>query len=422
MRQVVITGIGVVSPIGIGAAPFWESLVEGRSGVKPLGWTGTGDFPRLLGAEVRDFVPAQRIRQRKALKVMSRDIQLGVAAADMACADAGLADAGVEPDRLGVVFGADLIAVDLPELAEGYRACFGDAGYDKAAWGKKGLAAMYPLWMLKYLPNMPACHEGIMQDARGPNNTHTLGEVSGLTALAEAADVIRRGQADAMIVGGASSRVHPSVFLRNWSRQISRRCEVPEAACRPFDAARDGMVFGEGAAACILETQEGAHARGAKCLARVLASATAFEPPQPGQPVRGEAIRRVVRSALAIAGLQPAEIGHVNAHGLSTAMDDRIEAQAIRETLGDVPVSAPKGHFGNLGAAGGIVEMVASVLAFQHGVIPPILNYREPDPECPVRAIRGEPLPLGRPTAMLLNHSIAGQAVAVVLSGPDAGV
>ena len=305
MRDVVITGVGVVSPIGIGLPAFWGSLVEGRSGVRLLDWFRDQDLPSPLGADVPDFVPAQRIRQRKALKVMSRVIQLGVAAADMASAEANLSSAGFDPSRLGVIFGADMIAADLVELAEAYRACTNGGKFDFGSWGPHGLAAMYPLWMLKYLPNMPACHVGIFQDARGPNNTHTGGDISGLTAMAEAADLIRRGLADAVIAGATSSRLHPSIFLGNRSRQFSARRDAPATACRPFDADRDGMVFGEGAAAFIVEARERAQARGAKCLARILGSATALEPFQRGRPVRGDAIRRAIRSALASSGLAP---------------------------------------------------------------------------------------------------------------------
>jgi 3-oxoacyl-[acyl-carrier-protein] synthase II len=179
------------------------------------------------------------------------------------------------------------------------------------------------------------------------------------------------------------------------------------------------MVFGEGAAAVVLEAREHAQARGAKCLARILGSAAAFEPLQSGRATEGHAIRHAVRSALARSGLKPSEIGHVNAHGLGTVLDDRIEARAVREILGDVPVTAPKSYFGNLGAAGGVVEMVVSILGFQHRVVPPTLNYGQPDPECPIRVVHGRPMPLGRPTAMLLNHCGTGQAAAMVVAGPD---
>ncbi len=419
-REVVVTGMGVVSPIGVGVPAFWDSLAGGRSGVRRLDWARESDVPILIGGGLPAFDPAKFIRPRKSLKVMSRDIQLAVVVAEMAAAEAGLASAGIDPERLGVVFGADLIPADLFELVDAYRACAGNGPIDTRLWGEKALGAMFPLWMLKYLPNMPACHIGIAQDARGPNNTHTLAEVSGLTAVSEAVWIIQRGQADAMIAGGASSRLHPMVLLcNNISRQTSRRSDEPAAASRPFDADRDGVVYGEGAAAMFLETRRHAEARGAKCLARVLASAIAFESPRPERPLQGDAIRRAIRSALGACGLKPSDIGHLNAHGLSTTLDDRMEARAIRDTLGDVPVTAPKSYFGDLGAGGGAVEMAVSVLALQHGKVPPTLNYRRPDPECPVHVIHGQPCPVGRPTALLVNYSRGGQAIAVVLAGPE---
>jgi 3-oxoacyl-[acyl-carrier-protein] synthase II len=267
---------------------------------------------------------------------------------------------------------------------------------------------------------MPACHVGILHDARGPNNTLTLAEVSSLAALAEAAEIIRRGQADVVLAGGASSRIHPGVFLRNVGRQLSRRFADPAAACRPFDADRDGMVFGEGAAALVLEAREHAQHRGAegRVAARIHGCAAAFEPPRPGMPLRGDAIRRAIRGALAAADWEPGHVGHVNAHGLSTTLDDRLEAQAIRDTLGSVPVTAPKSYFGNLGAATGAVELAAGVLALRHRLVPPTLNYQRPDPECPVAVVRGQAVPLERPTVLALNHAASGQAIAVAL---DAG-
>ena len=418
-RDVVITGLGVVSPIGIGREAFWASLVEGRSGVRSLGWFSASEQPSPIGGQVPEFDPARYVRPRKALKLMSRDIQLAVAAADLACAEAGLAQGTVDPDRFGVVFGADMIAADLAELVGAYRACMVDGAFDFRRWGDRALADLFPLWMLKYLPNMPACHVGIIHDARGPNNTLTLAEVSSLAALAEAKEIIQRGQADVMLAGGASSRIHPTVLLRNASRQISRCYADPAGACRPFDADRDGMVFGEGAAVFVLESRRHAEARGAgaKILARVLAAACTFEPPREGQLLQGNAIRAAIRAALAAAAIGPGALGHVNAHGLGTTLDDRVEAQAIREILADVPVTAPKSCFGNLGAATGAVELAASVLALGKGMIPPTRNYHHPAPDCPIRVIHGRLEPALRPTALALNHAASGQAAAIVVAG-----
>ncbi len=415
-REVVITGIGVVSPIGIGNEPFWTSLCERRSGVRSLGLFTNSDLPATIGAKVVELHPERHVRPRKSLKVMSPEIQLAVVAADLACTDAGMDRSPVDPQRLGVVFGADMIACDLEEMVPAYRSCMGSGQFDFAQWGTSALPEMYPLWMLKYLPNMPACHIGIAQDARGPTNSLTLREVSSLAAIAEAMRVIERGQADAMIAGGTGSHVHPMMWGRMKIYRPSQHSGDPAAASRPFDADRNGLVHGEGAGAFVLEERRRAEARGAKVLARILGHAIAFEPHRPGQPLRGQAIRAVIGRALDDARLAPEEVGHVNAHGLSTRDDDEMEAQAIRDTLGDVPVTAPKSFFGNLSAGTGAVEMAASVLAFDKGLVPPTLNYERPDPKCPVNVVHGEPLKLPRPTALLLNHSHDGRSVAMVLA------
>jgi 3-oxoacyl-[acyl-carrier-protein] synthase II len=231
-RDVVITGLGVVCPIGVGQDAVWTSLVEGRSGIRSLGWFGD---PALgpLGAKISDFEPGKFVRPRKNLKVMSRDIQLGVAAADMACVEAGVIG-HVDPQRFGVLYGADMIAADLDELAPAYRACMGAGGFHFEDWGQKALADLFPLWMLKYLPNMPACHIAIAQDARGPNNSLTMSEVSSLAAFLEAADAIRRGMADVMIAGGTSSRLHPMVYLHWRAARTPNRGERATRSSRPW--------------------------------------------------------------------------------------------------------------------------------------------------------------------------------------------
>ena len=422
-QAIVVTGVGVVSPLGIGREPFWAALIEGRSGIRRLDLpTDPSDTPP-IGGVVADFDPKQYVRPRKSLKVMSRDIQLAFAAADLACVEAGLSERPVDSERLGVVFGASMIPCDLDELIGAYRACMMDGRFDFHRWGQAAMAELFPLWMLKYLPNMPACHIGIAQDARGPNNSITAGDVSTLSALAEASRVLERGQADAMIAGGVGTRLQPAQWVRNHVLGMSRRGDAPEAASRPFDAARDGLVAGEGAGSLFLETERNAQARGATILARVLGTAAAYEPHgtstwNAATSGRGTtAIRRAILDALGDAELQPDDLGFVVANGLGTLEDDRIEAQAIRETLGDVPVTAPKSYYGYLGAGCGALEAALGVLALRHGQVPPTLNYEQADPQCPVNIIHGRPMPLGRRAAMILGHSRQGQAVAVVLGG-----
>jgi 3-oxoacyl-[acyl-carrier-protein] synthase II len=187
---------------------------------------------------------------------------------------------------------------------------------------------------------------------------------------------------------------------------------------RPFDAQRDGQVCGEGAAAFVLERASHARARGAPILAKILGWSTTCDWRQ-GSGINGHGLEKAIASALDRAQLTPDRLGHVNAHGSSLRIEDRTEARAIAATLGEVPVTAPKSYFGNLGAAGGAVELVASVLAFENGLVPPTLNYRHPDPDCPVRVVSEEPLAPSAPTALAINWTGQGQAVALALSGAD---
>lgn len=415
--DIVITGLGVVSPIGIGRAPFAESLWAGRSGVGPLTRFDPSALAVRIAAEVQGYDAAQYVKPRKSLKLMSRDIMLSYGAAKLASEDAGLTRESIDPERLGVVFGADMMYCELPELVPVFLSCIEDGVFIRSRWGEMCSRELNPLWMLKYLPNMPACHIGIAHDARGPNNSITQGEASSLLALAEGVRTIARGAADVMIVGGGSSRLHPTPLLSRSDEYVSHRNDSPAAAARPFDAQRDGMVNGEGSAAFVIERRSIAESRGARILARVLGFSACFEPGSIGTCPTGTALRGALRTALAAAELQPKEIGHVNAHGLSTVPHDRMEAQAIHAELGDVPVTAPKSFFGNLGAGTGAVEMAASVLALESGKVPATLNYEKPDPQCPVCVVHGGPLKAEHNTALVINYTTLGQATAVVLAG-----
>jgi len=412
-EQVVVTGLGVVSPIGVGLAPFWSSLVAGRSGIRPLELFDASSLPIRIGGEVLDFDAKDRIRPRKSIKVMSRDIQFAFAAADEACTHAALAGA-TDPERFGVVFGSDLIQPDPIEAIGGYRASTVDGQFDFERWGQGAMPEIYPLWMLKHLPNMPACHIGIAFDARGPNNTITLGEVSSLSAIGEAMRVIGRGQTDVMISGGTGVRVQPTWMVRNSAAEASRRNDDPAGAARPFDLERDGDVFGEGSAAVILESRKSAQRRGATILAHVAGYGSAFgRDPQGG--TTSQAVRQSIERALADAELAPADIGFVVAQGRGTRRDDMLEAQGIRAALGDVPVTATKTYYGNVGSGGGALDVVAAIEALRHGEIPATLNYAHPDPDCPIAVVGGKPQPVAKPVAMVLSQTPMGQAVALVI-------
>ena len=344
--EIVITGVGAASPIGIGYDAFLQSLDQGTSGVRRLRVFDSPEFPVRVGAEVVGFDPKLHVAARKNLKVMSRSIQLAFASAQLAVAQARLSSSGVDPERFGVVFGADMMQLEPNELVDAFRPCVAEGKFDYAQWDERTMGEMFPLWMLKYLPNMPACHVAIAHDARGPNNTIVLGDASSLLAIAEGMRVIQRGATDVMIVGGTGSRIHPMTWaFRDNIQLCSPRTEQPEEVSRPFDAGHDGMVYGEGAAAYVLESRASRPKpaeRGSSPASS--ASRNTFEACTPGKTFPGQAIRSAIRRALAEAEMQPADIGHVNAHGLSTRLHDRAEADAIRDTLGDVPVTALKSY------------------------------------------------------------------------------
>ena len=417
MREVVITGLGIVSPIGVGREAVWEAVAARRSGVRPLPHLATAGWLAPFGGEVADFDPKQLIQPRKSIKVMSREIQLGCAAAELAWQDAGMTEATLDPDRFGVIGAAGLLYCELDELRVPFIEWVKQQDFDIHRWSREAMGEMYPLWLLKYLPNMPACHIGIRYDARGPNNTIAEGDASSLMAIAEAADVIRRDQADVMIVGGTGSRLNVTDLMWHRAARLAS-CNGPQdvaRVCRPFDAGRDGLVYGEGSGQIVLESREHAERRGVRPLARVAAAASRCESTADSLRPTGRAIRRAIQAAMASAGLESFQIGHVNAHGNSTIEDDSVEAQAIRETLGDVPVTAPKSFFGNLGHGSGMVELAISLLAMQQSVIPPTLNYETPDPACPVNVVT-DMQPTERPGFIALNHNTTGPAAAVVIT------
>jgi len=414
--EVVITGLGVVSPIGIGCEPFWRSLASGTSGIRTVDLFDSSSLSVRFGGQIPDFDPKLYVRPRKSLKVMSREIQLGFAAADLAMTDAAITTGGIEPERFGVVFGNDMIYADLEDLEGTYRRSAKDGHFDFRLWSEAIQEELHPLWLLKHLPNMTASHIAIAHDARGPNNSIVLGDVSSLLAIAEAAAVIQRGWADVMLTGGTGCRLHPTALVARGDALLSHRADDFRRASRPFDRDRDGLVNGEGAAAIVLESRAHAERRGAAIRGRLLSWASRCEPRARRDGVTGSSLRQAIRATLEAARLEPRAVGHLNAHGVGTIDMDRAEAAAIAAELGDVPVTAPKSLFGHLGAGGGAVELAASVLGLEAGLVPPTLNYDTPDPACPVNVVHGAPL-AGRPgTALAVNFCSTGQAAAVAFA------
>ena len=414
LREVVVTGVGVVSPLGVGREAFWSALLEGRSGVERLGYAGGENFPTPIGAEIKDFAPKKYVKPRKSLKVMCPEIQTGYSAAALAMEDAGLEKGRVPPDRMGVTWGGEMLQSDPFEMADAYKKCVANGVLKPEQWGEGAMSDLYPLWMLKYLPNMAACHVGIAYDARGHNNTLTLEDVSFLLALAEASDVIQRGWTDVVLVGAAGTRTNLVSLLYRGCRDYSKRTDPPSSACRPFDAHRDGSVPGEGAAALVIESRKHAEQRGATALARLAGYSRTFGASPQGPPSVAAAAGRSIQAAMQAANWSPEQVGCIHANGLGEMEMDRWEAEAIAAHLPQTPVTALKSYLGDSGCGSAALETAAAVLALQHGQIPATLNYETPDAECPVNVV-SQVRALEQPRILCLNQSRNGQAAAAAL-------
>ena len=417
-KEIVITGMGVLSPIGNDLDTYWQSLCEGLSGVSVVETFDSGRAP-LFGSVVPDIRAKDFVKPRKNIKNMSRDIQLGYIASLHAIENAGLVvnceNPTIDPDRLGIVYGSDLIGLELDELVEAFRTCKIDGRIEFSLWGNDALPKIFPLWMLKYLPNLVAGQLAIAIDARGPNNTVTLRRNSSLSAIAEAVRTIERAQADVMICGGVGNRINPVFLARSRTHNVAPTTGDPTAQPRPYDADRQGTVLGEGAGTLVIEARTIADARGAKSLARIIGFAQAFEPALYQKPISGQSIRQAIRQAMRDADCKPEELSHVNADGMGAVWEDQAEAEAIRDELGDVPVTAPKGHFGDLGGGSGAIELIASVIGLQKGLIPPTRNYETPDKNCPIHVVHGPPQPCSKTRVLMLNHSRTGRSSALVI-------
>jgi 3-oxoacyl-[acyl-carrier-protein] synthase II len=428
-RRVVITGLGVICPLGLTKEDLWDSLQAGRSGVGTLTALPSDSLPTSFAGEARSFTGAiedfgplegeQKKAIRKGLKVMCRESQMGVAAAQRALNDAGITPGKLEPERAGIVFGSDYMMSIPEEISPGVQACVDtESHFDFTKWAGLGMSKMSPLWLLKYLPNMPASHIAIYNDLRGPNNSLTLREAAPNLAIGEAYRVILRDHAEVMIAGATGTRVHPMKAVHAaLCEELAGNGQQPAKAARPFDLNRTGMVLGEGAGAVILEELESAKARGATIYGEVIGSGSSSVADRKSVAQRDTALANVIRACLRDAKITPEEVGHIHAHGLSTRTCDVDEARAIRQVFGAaadrVPVTAAKSYFGNLGAGSGIVEVVASLLAFKHDQLFPVLNYETADPECPIFVAR----PDAKPGNIFLNLNVTpqGQASGVLV-------
>ncbi len=397
--RVAITGLGVVSPAGIGIEALWEALLGHASCTRVIDAFDPGGFPCRIGGQVdgfsaRNYVPKT---YRKSVKVMARDVEIAVGASDLAFRDSGIVTEGLDAEnatidssRLACNIGAGLICTDLDELGVALTTALDDDGrFSLEAWGARGMANLTPLWLLKYLPNMLACHVTIIHAARGPSNTITCGDASAHLAIGEAARLVARGGADAGIAGGAETKLNPMGLMRQ--ALLKRLCGGfsgdPSEACRPFDERHCGTIIGEGGGLLVLEDMERARDRGARIYAELAGFGGACDPAGIDvERANAGCLDLAVRRAMHDAGIAPGDVGLIVAHGTGVPDEDVCEARAWRAAFGEaaesVPACAVTGSIGSLFAGAGGVECAVAAMALHHQTLPPTVNHQAPAAEC----------------------------------------
>jgi 3-oxoacyl-[acyl-carrier-protein] synthase II len=411
-RRVVITGMGLITPLGLGIEPFWDGLLQGRRVIGPITQFDASQLSTRIAAEVKEFDPTQ-FMERKDARRTSRFIQFAVAATRMALDDAGWQITPDNAEQVGVLIGSGIGGIDL--LESQMRVLI-----------EQGPERITPFLAPMMIADMASGFVSITFGAKGPNLCVVTACSTGADALGQAMRLIQRGEAEVMIAGGSEAAIVPiGVAAFCAARAMSTRNEEPGRASRPFDAERDGFVMGEGVGVLILESLEHAKARGARIYAELLGygmSADAYHITQPDP--EGDGALRCMRNAIRDAGLQPTDIHYINAHGTSTRYNDAKETLAIKRLFGDyayqLPVSSTKSVIGHLLGAAGAVEAAATILAIQHQILPPTINYEYPDPECDLDYVPNEPRPAQLRYAMSNSFGFGGHNTALVFGRYEA--
>lgn len=423
MRRVVVTGLGVVAPNGIGKDAFWSACCDGRSGIGPIRAFDASRHPVKVAGEVSDFdaSPFLPSCQRKSLKIMSRAMRFAVGAAGLGVRDSGLDLAKVDPERVGVVMGTGIMPVDLPEITPALMACCGENGRLETTLLGQKTGTLFPLWILKYLPNMVAAHVSLAFNAQGPNNTIVTACAAGTQAVGEAFRLIARDDADIVLSGGADSRIDPLLVLAYTALgALSPAGRPPTEVSRPFDGMRDGFVLGEGGGVLVLEELEHAKKRGAVIYAEVVGLGSSFDAyaaTKPDPEARGAV--RAIRSALREARVDPGDVDYINAHGTSTRLNDEMETMAVKKVFGEgamaLPMSSIKSMVGHLIGAAGAVEAVALALTLAQGVLPPTINQSKPDPVCDLDYVPNTAREMPVRVGVSTSFGFGGQNAALVM-------
>ncbi|MGE5754768.1 MAG: beta-ketoacyl-[acyl-carrier-protein] synthase family protein [Planctomycetaceae bacterium] len=424
MHRVVVTGIGVVSPNGIGRRAFSEAIVEGRSGVSYIEGFDTSGLAIKIAGQVKGFDVIPYLGEhKKSLKLMSRAVRFAVGAAAMAVEDAGLEVGKLDPSRFGVCMGTGITPVDIAELvgpiARGIKP---DGSFDLGEFTMARAESIFPLWLLQHLPNMAAAHISILHRAMGPNNTIVTACAAGTQAIGEAFRLIARGDTDVMLAGGCDSRLDPHLLVAyDAMKAVSTSVRPPSEVSRPFDGERDGFVLGEGAAVLVLESLRRAKRRKATIYAEVTGYGSSFDAygiTRPEPEGKGAAIS--MAAALREAKLDPSDVDYINAHGTSTRLNDLMETVAVKRVFGhratSIPMSSQKSMVGHLIGASGAIEAAATAMSLERGVIPPTINQATPDPECDLDYVPNMAREIPLRHAISNSFGFGGQNASLVMS------
>jgi 3-oxoacyl-[acyl-carrier-protein] synthase II len=426
MRRVVVTGMGMVTPLGRDLESTWAALLQSRSGVGRITLFDAETFPTRIAAEVKGFDLAAYIPDAARWAEYSRNTQFALAAAQMAFENARLAaDPQLDRTRFGVYLGSGEGQQDFPRFVSLVNRAFHDGKVDMAIFTRGGLASLHPIREAEQEPGTPAGHLAAQFGARGPNSNCLTACAASSQAIGEAVELIRRGDADVILSGGTHSMIHPfGVTGFNLLTALSTRNDEPERASRPFDRDRDGFILGEGAGMLVLEERAHALRRGATIHGEIVgygSTADAFRITDSHDEGRGAIA--CMREALADAGIGVADVDYINAHGTSTAVNDSIETLAIKKTFGEtaykVPISSTKSMMGHLIAAAGSVEAIVCLLAIRDGIMPPTVNLDNPDPACDLDYIPHEPRRKAVSVALSNSFGFGGQNIALILRRHD---
>src|SRR6056297_293455 len=421
-RRVVVTGIGMINPMGHDPETVWSGLKEGRSGVAKTTLFDASGFPTKISAEVKHWDSTDAGEPAEKWQARGRHTKFAIGAAKQAIADSGVLDTIKDPVRFGVYLGSGEGNQDFDTFSRMMMAALADGTYDVAKFVAAGLEMLDPSKELEQEPNMPAAHLASLFDAQGPNFNCLTACAASSQAVGEATEIIRRGEADVMLAGGTHSMIHPfGVTGFNLLTALSESNDEPTRASRPFDLKRNGFVLGEGSAMVILEEFDAARRRGATIYGEVAGYGTTADAYRITDiPPDGHGGIAAMRMAIADAGLQPGQIGYVNAHGTSTRVNDKVETKACHDVFGElapkVPVSSTKSMMGHLIAAAGVTEMIVCLLAMRDSVLPPTINYENPDPECDLDYVPNEAREAEIRYALNNSFGFGGQNVTLCLS------